>query len=520
MRTIKILLLILISVSIFSCDKKEARPNIVFIMTDDHTRQAISAYGSDRNVTPNIDRLAEEGMLFENACVTNSICAPSRAVILTGKHSHINGKIDNSAQVFDSTQITFPKLLQSAGYQTAMIGKWHLRSQPTGFDYWRVLPGQGHYYNPDFITPDGKERIEGYVTDIITDLAIEWLDSRDTEKPFLLMYQHKAPHREWEPAERHYRENINKTFLEPESLFDDYEGRGTAAKTAEMSILKNMHTAGDTKIHPDILKELGIEPLSGWDFNALTNKLKRYTPEQLSAWMEVYGPMNQEFKEKYPQMTEEDLLRFKYQRYMQDYLACIDAVDENIGRLMQYLEEKGLADNTMIVYTSDQGFYLGEHGWFDKRFMYKESLSTPLIIKWPGIISPGTRNNDLVQNLDFAETFLDIAGVDIPSEMQGMSLLPILSNKKGEWRDAIYYHYYEYPAVHMVKRHYGIMTMKYKLIHFYNDVDEWELYDLEKDPDEMNSVYGDSEYKDIQNDLKQQLRDIREYYKDDTGADF
>ena len=510
------LTVLLILLLLVSCSDRNKKPNIIFIMTDDHARQAISAYGSYRNETPNIDRLANEGMLFENAYVTNSICAPSRAVILTGKHSHINGKIDNSGARFDSSQVTFPKLLQEAGYQTAMIGKWHLRSQPTGFDYWRILPGQGHYYNPDFVTSDGIERIEGYVTDIITDLAIEWMNNREKDKPFLLMYHHKAPHREWEPPMRHYNEFINKTFDEPESLFDDYQGRGTAAKAAEMSILDHMNMAGDIKIHPDVLTELGIEPKSDWDFRALTSKFERYNEEQLAAWNEVYGTMNHEFMEKYPDMNEEDLMCFKYQRYMQDYMACIAAVDENVGRIIDYVEDNDLADNTIIVYTSDQGFYLGEHGWFDKRFMYEESMSTPLIIRWPGEVKPDSRSSELVQNLDFAETFLDAAGIEAPPDMQGESLLPILKGQDAEWRDALYYHYYEYPAVHMVKKHYGIKNDRYKLIHFYDDIDEWELYDLEKDPHEMNNVYEDPGYREIRDELKEKLIELKAYYKDNN----
>lgn len=516
MKHMQKLIFLFILILLASCSEKTEKPNIIFIMTDDHARQAIGAYGSYRNETPNIDRLANEGMLFENAYVTNSICAPSRAVILTGKHSHINGKIDNSGARFDSTQVTFPKLLQEAGYQTAMIGKWHLRSQPTGFDYWRILPGQGNYYNPDFVTPDGTERIEGYVTDIITDLAIDWMSSRDKDKPFLLMYHHKAPHREWEPPIRYYEEFIDKTFDEPETLFDNYEGRGTAAREAEMSILDHMNMAGDIKIHPDILTELGIEPKSNWDFRALTSKLERYNEEQLAAWGKVYGAMNQDFMDKYPDMNKEDLMRFKYQRYMQDYLACIAAVDENVGRVIDYIDNNDLAENTIIVYTSDQGFYLGEHGWFDKRFMYEESMSTPLIVRWSGKVEPGSRSTELVQNLDFAETFLDVAGVEVPSQMQGESLVPILKGKETEWRDALYYHYYEYPAVHMVKKHYGIKTDRYKLIHFYDDIDEWELYDLEIDPREMNSVYDDPAYSDIKEDLKERLQELRVYYKDNT----
>ncbi|MCF8222467.1 MAG: sulfatase [Bacteroidales bacterium] len=517
MKNIRFPVFVIIVLLLASCSEQDKRPNIIFIMADDHTQEAISAYGSYRNTTPNIDRIAEAGMLFENAYVSNSICAPSRAVILTGKHSHINGKIDNSGHPFDSTQITFPKLMQEAGYETAMIGKWHLRSQPTGFDYWRVLPGQGFYYNPVFIKPEGRENIEGYTTDIITDLALEWLSGRKSDRPFMLMYQHKAPHREWEPPYRYYKDFISKEFEEPLTLFDDYEGRGTAAEEAEMSVLHHMNMAGDIKIHPDVLTDLGIEAMNNWDFRALTGKLARYNDEQLAHWKEVYGRMNEEFSEVYPGMDSTDLMRFKYQRYMQDYMACIAALDENVGRILDYVEDNGLEENTIIVYTSDQGFYLGEHGWFDKRFMYEESMSTPLIVSWPGQVKAGSRSDKLVQNIDYAETFLDAAGVEIPDEMQGESMLPLLKGEDVEWRDALYYHYYEYPAVHMVKRHYGIKTDRYKLIHFYKDIDEWEMYDLEEDPMEMKSVYGDPDYADIQAELTERLKQLREYYKDTTG---
>ena len=500
-------------------EEKAEKPNIIFIMTDDHAFQAITAYGSILNKTPNIDRIADEGMIFENAYVTNSICAPSRAVILTGKFSHRNGLIDNRI-AFDSTQVTYPKLLQQAGYATAMIGKWHLKTQPTGFDFWKVLPGQGNYYNPDFRTPAGMEQIQGYVTDIITDVAIDWLkEKRDPEKPFMLMYQHKAPHRPWWPAPRHFKEWTRKSFPEPATLFDDYSNRGTAAKTAEMNILHSMQYMHDSKIRPETIDAMGkVTPdVPGFD-QGFEGPYGRTNAAQREIIDPVLDSINNFFYQNWPKMTEEEKMKWKYQRYMQDYLACIHAVDENIGRLLDYLKESGLDKNTVIIYTSDQGIYLGEHGWFDKRFMYEESFRTPLLIKWPGVIQPGTRSRELVQNVDFAETMLEIAGVNIPEDMQGMSMVPILKgDQETEWRDAMYYHYYEYPAVHMVKRHYGIRSQQYKLIHYYYDVDEWELYDLEKDPREMNNQYNNPEYKDVIIDLKSKLNDLRDKYGDNDS---
>ncbi len=496
------------------------RPNIIFMMADDHAYQAISAYSNHLIETPNIDRIAKEGMLFSNACVTNSISAPSRAVILTGKHSHLNGKIDNRFP-FDTTQITFPQILHDAGYQTAMFGKLHFGNSPKGFDEFKILPGQGRYYNPDFITNEGKTQIEGYCTDIITDLTIDWLDNRrDETKPFLLMYLHKAPHREWEPAERHYKEYINKTFPEPATLFDDYEGRGSAAKEAEMNLLKHMNWAGDSKIYPDVMDELGIEPTSNWDKKPHENRVRVMTAEQLASWDAVYGPMNEEFKKNYPSMTDKEKMQWRYQRYMQDYLGSIAAVDENVGRLLDYLDENNLTENTLIVYTSDQGFYLGEHGWFDKRFIYDESFKTPLLVRWPGKIKPESKSDEMVQNLDFAQTFLDAAGIEAPEDMQGESLIPLLKGDVDKWdREEVYYHYYEYPAVHMVKRHYGIVTREYKLVHFYYDVDEWELYDRKKDTLEMTSVYDDPAYADVVKDLKIRLTDLRVKYLDSEELD-
>ncbi len=493
-------------------ERTVARPNIIFIFTDDHAYQAIGAYGSKINKTPNIDRLANEGLLFRNAFVTNSICAPSRAVILTGKHSHLNGVIDNGSR-FDSTQQTFPKLLQQAGYQTAMVGKWHLKTQPTGFDYWKVLPGQGHYYNPDFRTPDGIQRIEGYVTDIITDEAIHFLENRDPEKPFMLMYQHKAPHRAWWPGPDHFG-MYNEEIPEPSTLFDDYEGRGTAARSQEMEVLNHMHPAGDNKLYADSVEKYQITGTGDWGPRAYRYNLERMSEAQRQAWHDKYDERNKAFFEDLPQESR-DLLKRKYQYYMQDYLRCIASVDDNIGRLMDYLEAQGLSENTLVVYNSDQGFYLGEHGWFDKRFMYEESFRTPLIMRWPAVIDPGTVNKDLVQNLDIAETLLDVAGVSVPDDMQGVSLLPVLRGRPLEsGREGLYYHYYEYPSVHMVKRHYGIRTARYKLIHFYYDVDEWELYDLDKDTHELNNVYGDLDYREVADDLRVKLRSLMETYGD------
>ena len=513
----------LATLALASCTTPEpvdTRPNILFIMSDDHAYQAISAYSNHLIETPQIDRIASEGMLFTNACVTNSICAPSRATILTGKHTHIHGKVDNMMP-FDTSNVTFPRILQREGYQTAMFGKLHFGNSPAGFDEFMILPDQGDYYNPEFITSRGDTTIMGYVTDIITDLTLNWLDKeRKKDEPFLLMYLHKAPHREWIPAERHYTEFTQKTFPEPETLFDNYEGRGTAAKTAEMNLLKHMTVSADNKIYPEVAQGLNIQEPSNWGTNVFNNKYKRFTPEQKAAWDAVYGPINEQFRDSYPNMSDEDYMRWKYQRYMQDYLACIAAVDENVGRVLDYLDANGLSENTIVVYTSDQGFYLGEHGWFDKRFIYDESFKTPLMIRWPNRIHAGTTSDEMVQNLDFAQTFLEAAGIIPPGDMQGESLMPLLEGKTDQWtRDAVYYHYYEYPAVHMVKRHYGIVTRDYKLAHFYYDVDEWEMYDRKKDPQELNNVVDNPAYADILAELREKLAELRVQYKDSVGLD-
>lgn len=502
-------------------EKKEIkRPNILFIMSDDHAYQAISAYSDKLTKTPNIDRIANEGMLFTNACVSNSICAPSRATILTGKHCHLHGKTDNVFP-FDTTQVTFPQLLHDAGYQTAMFGKLHFGNSPKGFDEFKILPGQGTYYNPDLITKhEGKIRVKGYTTDLITDMTLNWLDEkRDDSKPFLMMYLHKAPHREWLPAPRHFKEFTKKTFPEPESLFDDYKGRGTAAKEAEMNILTHMNWAGDSKIRPELMDELGIPETCDWDKGAFKREVGRMNPEQRAEWDTVYDPINEEFKKNYKNMSKKELMQWRYQRYMQDYLGSIAAVDDGVGRVLDYLEESGLAENTIVVYTSDQGFYLGEHGWFDKRFIYDESFKTPLLVKWPGVIQPKLVNTQMVQNLDFAQTLLEVAGVEAPDDMQGESLVPLFKGETEGFRDAVYYHYYEYPAVHMVKRHYGIVTEDYKLAHFYYDVDEWELYDRKKDKQEMTNVYNDPAYAEVVKELTQKLAVLRAEYLDSEELD-
>ncbi|MCB0732093.1 MAG: sulfatase [Ignavibacteriae bacterium] len=506
------------------CSKKQLPkdpPNILFIMSDDHAYQAISAYDDKLIQTPNIDRIANEGMLFTNACVTNSICAPSRATILTGKHTHLNGKIDNRMP-FDTAQVTFPQLFQKAGYETAMYGKLHFGNNPKGVDDFMILPGQGNYINPTFITPKGDTTFTGYVTDLITDLTIEWLDKkRDKSKPFMMMYLHKAPHRPWWPRPDKFEEFLDKEFPEPETLFDNYENRGTAAKTAEMNLLKHMMYSHDSKVKPETVDEMGnVVPVVEEFPNSFYGPYGRANDEQKALYEPLLKRINDDFKNNWPSMSDKEKMKWKYQRYMQDYLACISSVDDNVGRVLNYLDENGLAENTIVVYTSDQGFYLGEHGWFDKRFIYNESFKTPLLIRWPNVIDKGTTNDEMVQNLDFAQTFLEAAGITAPNDMQGESLIPLLLGNNSEWtRDAVYYHYYEYPAVHMVKRHYGIVTKEFKLVHFYYDVDEWELYDRMNDKLEVKNVYDDPKYSEIVKELKNKLAELRIKYKDSEELD-
>lgn len=530
MTKIKFLSILCMVLFLGACAKKsdekaqatDIRPNILFIMADDHAYQAISAYDDRLINTPNIDRIADQGMRFTNACVTNSICAPSRAVILTGKHNHINGKVDNYTP-FDTTQVTFPQLFQKAGYQTAMFGKLHFGNSPKGFDEFMILPGQGNYFNPDFINPKGETiRKEGYVTDIITDMTLQWLqEERNPEKPFLMMYLHKAPHRPWWPRADKFKEYSKKTFPLPETLFDDYDNRGTAAKTAEMNLLLHMQYEHDSKIRPETIAAMGNVLPQVEEFpNGFYGPYNRLSDQQKEAYDPILDSINKDFKAQWPGMNDQEKMIWKYQRYMQDYLGSIASVDDNVGRVLDYLDESGLAENTIVIYTSDQGFYLGEHGWFDKRFVYNESFKTPLLIKWPNKITPGTTEDEMAQNLDFAQTFLEMAGIASPEDMQGESLMPLLLGQKDQWnREAVYYHYYEYPSVHMVKRHYAIVTKEYKLAHFYYDVDEWELYDRLADPLELNNVIDDPAYADTVADLKEKLAALRVQYKDNEQLD-
>ena len=485
-------------------EKDAQLPNIIFIMSDDHAYQAISAYGHGLNETPNIDRLAKEGAMFTRSTVTNSISAPSRAVLLTGKHSFVNGKVDNVSP-FDWDQPNFPKLMQANGYQTAMIGKIHLDGIPQGFDFSMVLPGQGQYYNPHFLIDGKKVRKEGYCTEIITETTLDWLkNKRDPDKPFCVLYHQKAPHRNWQPAPKYLTLYDDVTFEPPATFFDNYEGRGRAAKEQEMQIHGHAEWGQDFKmiVNPD------------GDSTGFYNELKRFTPQQRADWLAAYTPKNEALKAGYAGMSDKEIALWKYNRYIKDYLRTIRSVDDGVGEVLDYLEEAGLADNTIVVYTSDQGFYLGEHGWFDKRFMYEESFRTPLLVRFPKEIKPGTVIDALVQNLDFAPTLLDYAGIKAPEEMQGESFRELVAGESKKWRDAVYYTYYEYPAVHMVKRHYGVATDRYKLIHFYYDIDEWEMYDLQTDPMEMKNIYDDPSYTAVREMLHHKLEELREQYGD------
>ncbi|MDZ4801611.1 MAG: sulfatase [Bryobacteraceae bacterium] len=478
-----------------SASKK--RPNILLMFSDDHAYQAISAYGHKLNQTPNLDRLAKEGMLFTSALVTNSICAPSRAVMLTGKYSHLNGVLDNVME-FNPAQQTFPKLLQAAGYQTAMIGKWHLKSDPTGFDHWEVLPGQGNYYNPDFITKEGRHRREGYVTDVVADLAMEWLEKRDKTKPFMLFFQQKAPHRNWMPGPKHLTDYEDHHFPEPATLYDDYKNRASPASKQAMEIGKDMVMNADLKVVSG--DQAGGE---GGGFRAEYNRMNA---QQKAAWDAAYKRRGDDFQRLKPEGR--DLTGWKYQQYMKDYLRCVASVDDNAGRVMKYLDDNKLTDNTLVVYMSDQGFYLGEHGWFDKRWIYEESIRTPLLMRWPGVVKPGSKTDLMVANVDMAQTFLEAAGVPEPTDMQGRSIVPILKGQKpADWRKAFYFHYYELP-VHQVARHEGVRTDRYTLAHFY-DTDEWELFDRQKDPNQMVSIYGKPEYAKIEAGLKADLARLK-----------
>ncbi len=490
-------------------------PNILFILSDDHAAKAVSAYDGSLNRTPHLDRLAAGGMLFRNASAANAICGPSRASILTGKHSHRNGMVGNIgvSSAFDGSQITFPKLLRDGGHQTALIGKWHLRSEPTGFDHWEILIGQGPYYNPPMLTAQGPTEHTGYTTDIITDLCLDWLQNqRDPAKPFLLLKHHKAPHRTWMPGPDHLTKFGDVFIPEPPTLFHDYGGLSRAATMQELEIDRHLHFYYDLKLPPR--PGFDLSP-NGYLVQARRFYETRFTPEQKQAWDAAYREENEAFYNALEAgMGHRDIVRWKYQRYIKDYLRTVASLDDNIGRILDYLDESGLAENTIVIYASDQGMFLGERGWYDKRWHYEESLGLPLIIRWPGVTGPGSETTRLAQNIDLAPTLLEAAGIAPPEGMQGRSLAPLLRGEEPEdWRRAVYFHYYEYPAYHAVNRHYGLRTDRHKLAYFY-ELDEWELFDLQRDPHELNNAWRDPHYRDILADLQNLLSELRTQYGD------
>lgn len=506
-----------------------ARPlNIVYIMSDDHSYQMISAYDQRYISTPNIDALAREGVRFTESFVANSISGPSRACMLTGKHSHMNGKTNNeSSHQFNQSQQTLPKLLRAGGYQTAMIGKIHLDGVPQGFDHWAILPGQGDYYDPAFIVPRGMHlrngyslpngtdasatdtvRYHGYVTNIITDMSLDWLEQRDKTKPFALFIHHKAAHRDWMADTVDLKAYEDRTFPTPETFDDDYAGRPAAA-AQEMNILKDMDITYDLKMRTNP----NPSGLGKYYLHGIYGRLEEGIKAKFDS---IYDPLSRAFFEAPP--TGRALAVWKYNRYMRDYAKVINSLDRNIGRVVEYLREHDLLDNTIIVYTSDQGFYMGEHGWFDKRFMYEESMRTPLVMRLPAALGYERRGDvtTLVQNIDYAPTFLDMAGLPIPSDIQGISLRRLLLKNGKEpdlGRKALYYHFYEYPGEHAVRRHYGIRTTRYKLMHFYGDIDKWEMYDLKKDPNELTNVFDDPSYAKVRRQLERDLAGLRKHYK-------
>ena len=497
------------------------RPNILFIMSDDHAQRAISAYDDSLVLTPNIDRIADEGALFLNSFVTNSICTPSRAVLLTGKFSHRNG-VRGNGDVFDGQQATFPRILQQQGYETAVVGKWHLSSEPVGFDYWQILTGQGEYYSPRFLSRAGKVQYSGaYVTDTVTDLALEFLQNRDKNRPFMMLYHHKAPHRNWMPAvEDLDPDNIIHNPI-PDSFNDDYTGR-PAAEEADMRIA-DMFLSYDMKLRPDNYeRETGSGGGRGHEeavqeaVQAWQDAYARLSPAQKKLWDRFYDKINITYQQV--RNDPEAFADWMYQRYLHDYLATVRSVDRNIGRVLDYLDAQGLSKNTIVIYTSDQGFYLGEHGWYDKRFMYEESMRTPLLLRYPATVSAGQQIGQLVQNLDLAPTLLDFAGAPIPAGVQGLSLKKLVTGKQqATWRSGVYYHYYQYPGWHQVNPHYGIRSATHKLIHFYTK-DHWELYDLEQDPQELYNRYNNPVYVQVRTQLLEQLRQLRNQYGDTTGG--
>jgi arylsulfatase A-like enzyme len=462
-----------------------SRPNILFIMTDDHAAHALSAYGSKVNETPRLDRIAKDGVKLQNCFAVNSICTPSRATILTGKYSHINGvTVFNE---FDGSQPTVSKHLQAAGYHTGIIGKWHLGSDPTGFDYWRVLPGQGLYFDPAFLSPEGRAVIKGYATDIITDLSIEFLKNRPKDKPFFLMCHHKAPHRPWEPDPKHKAMFDGKRIPEPATLRDDYTGRAYAIKENRQRVFDDL-TRNDLKLTPP--QGLSKVERDKW----LSEKPSEVVLQQDGAERTLRGS---------------ELNAWKYQRYMRDYLACVQAVDDNAGRLLDWLDANGLASNTLVIYTSDQGFFLGDHGMYDKRFMYEESIRMPFLARWPGVIPSGSTQSAMAINPDFAPTFMEAAGLRVPTDMQGKSLLPLLKGEQpANWRKSFYYRYYDDPGAHNTRAHYGVRTETRKLLYFWKQ-DQWEFYDLKNDPDELRNVFADPAYADAVNAMRAEMRGLR-----------
>lgn len=482
------------------------RPNVLFIMADDHAYQAISAYGSKLIKTPNIDRIAQQGALMQSAYVTNSVCSPSRAVILTGKYSHINGMKDNGTY-FNGAQMTLPKIFKQYGYQTAIVGKWHLFSNPTGFDYWNILPDQGHYYSPHFFK-NGKDTVyKGYVTDIITDMAINWMD-KHKDKPFFLMLHHKAPHRNAMPPIKYLDKFNDVKFPLPYSFYDPYTNK-PALQRQSITIKNDLDIRYDSKIPCDTCP---VTKINSWAPGEYQKELVGLTPQERKIWDAAYDKEYQKFKKLH---TKDEITRFQYQRYLEDYLRCVMSLDDNVGRVLAYLKKTGLDKNTIVIYTSDQGFYLGEHGLYDKRFMYEESFRTPMMIRYPGVIKPGSKLNQFVLNLDLAPTMLDLAGIKPPADMQGESMKPLLAKQPltHKWRDEIYYHYYE--KSFNLTAHYGIRTKRYALMHFYDPINAWELYDLQKDPYEMNNIYNDPAYQNTITDLKQRLKALQVKYKDE-----
>lgn len=504
--------------------KEDVKPNIVYIMTDDHSFQTISAYGhpiSKLAPTPNIDRLADEGILFQQAFVENSLSTPSRACLMTGLYSHQNGQRQLGKGI-DSTKTFFSELLQQGGYQTAVVGKWHMQCEPKGFDYYKILWDQGEYYNPGFRSKESEGKYikeEGYASTLITDNSLRFLDQRDKDKPFCLLIHHKAPHRNWMPDTKYLDLYEDVEFPMPDTFYDDYATRCSPASTQEMTISKTMNMIYDLKV----LELKDIPPYDKeWNISDLEYMLDRMTPAQREAWHKAYGPKNEELVKQ--NLQGDELVKWKFQRYLKDYLRCIKSIDDEVGRVLDYLEKEGLKENTIIVYTSDQGFYMGEHGWFDKRFMYEESFRTPLIMRYPKMIKAGSKTDALVQNIDYAPTFLSLASIEKPKQMSGTSLEPLFSGDKPDnWRTSLYYHYYDYPAVHNVRRHDGVRTDRYKLIHFYGegmmrndmDIDCNELYDLQTDPHELNNLYGKDGYQEITNELQAVL----DKYRSDLKVD-